>query len=102
MRNQTINDDLLHNSLKNSNYNPKYRDIFALPIREGGLNILKPDDTLIEYERSVQLSSPLSVSLPEAELKQQQIIHEIKKEKELAIKSKKTRIKSEFNKNEIC
>ena len=60
-----------------------------------------PDVCLKEYERYVQLSSPLSLSLPEVEIKQQQIIREIKKEKELAIKSKKNRIKSELNKNEI-
>ena len=52
----------------------KNKGIFSLPISEGGLNILKPEDRFEEYERSVQLSSPLSLSLPEAELKQQQII----------------------------
>ena len=67
----------------------------------GGLNIFKQDDRIKKYERSVQLSGSLSLSLPGAELKQQQIIHEIKKEKELAIKSKKTRNKNEMNKNEI-
>ena len=46
------------------------------------------------------MSSPLSLSLPEAELKQQKILHQIKTEKELSIKSKKMRTKSELNKNE--
>ena len=50
------------------------------------------------HERSVQFSSPL----PEAELREQQILQEIRKEKELAIKSKKTKINSELNKNDIC
>ena len=98
---KTINDELLPNLLKNPAYNPKYRDIFSLPRREGGLNIIKPEDRLKEYERSVQLSSPLSIFLSEVKLKQQQIILEIKKKKELAIKSKWTRIKSELNKKEI-
>ena len=37
----------------------------------------------------------------EAELKRQQFIQEIKKEKKLAIKSKKSRMKSKLNENEI-
>ena len=85
-------------SVKESRLHSKIQRYFFVAVREGGLNILKPEDRLKEYERSVQLSSPLSLSLPEAELKQQQII---KKEKELAIKSKKTIIKSQLNKNEI-
>ena len=52
-------------------------------MREGGLNIMKPEDRLKEYERWVQLSIPLFLSLPEAELKQQQIIQEIKRRKRL-------------------
>ena len=55
------------------------------------LSIPKPEDCPKEYERSIQLSSLLSLSWPEAELKQQQIIQEIKKEKGLAIKSKRDR-----------
>ena len=64
------------------------------------MNNPKPEDRLKKYERSVQLSIPLSLSLPGAELKQQ-IIQEMKNEKELAIKSKKTGIKSKFYKNEF-
>ena len=48
----------------------------------------QPKDHFKEYKRSVQLSRPLSVSQPEAELKQQKIIIEVGKEKELGIKSK--------------
>ena len=99
---KSINDELLPNLLKNPVSNEKYRNIFSLPMREGGLNILKPEDRFKEYERSIQLSSPLSLSLPEAELKQQQIIQKINKENELAIKSKKTRIKSELNKTRFA
>ena len=98
---KSINYELLPNLLKNPAYNPKYRNIFSLPIREGGLNILISNDRLNEYERSIQLSRLLSLSPPDAELKQQEIKHEIKKEKGLAIKSKKTRIKSKLDTNEI-
>ena len=71
-----------------------------MPIREGDLNILKQEVLLKEYERLVQLSSPFSLSLPEAELKQQNI-HETKRRKSLLSNQKQTRIKDEMNKNEI-
>ena len=63
--------------------------------------IINSEDRFKEYERSIELSSPLSRSLPEAELRHQQIINKIKTEKELAVISKETRIESELNKNEI-
>ena len=96
-----INDELLRNLLKNPAHNQKYGNIFLLPIWEGGLNILKPDDRSKEYERSVQLSRPLSLSLPKAELKQQQIVQEMNKERNLAIKSKNLKNKSRLNKNVV-
>ena len=65
---KSIIDELLPNLLKNPAYNKNYRNIFLLPIEEGGLKILKPEDRFKKYERSVQLSSLLSLSLPEAEL----------------------------------
>ena len=72
-----------------------------MQIREASLNILTPDYRFTEFERSVQLSGSLSLSLPETEKKQKKVIQEIKKEKELVIKSKKTYIKSKIKKIEI-
>ena len=46
-----------------------------------GLNKLEPEDRSKETELSVQLSLPSSLSLPDAELKQQRITHVIKKRK---------------------
>ena len=57
---------------------------------QGGLSILKPEDRFKEYERSVQLSHPLS--LPEVELQQQQFVYEIRKEKEFDIKLKRQQL----------
>ena len=48
----SINNELLPNLLRNPAYNQKHRNIL-LPIREGGLNILKPEDRFKENERSV-------------------------------------------------
>ena len=94
----SVNNELLPNLLMNPAYNQKYRTIISLAIRESGLNIPKPEERFIENERSVQLSSPFSLSLPESQLKQQKIIQKTtteRKKKKLAIKSKKTEIKSE-------
>ena len=100
---KSINDELvLPNLLKIPAFNQKHWNIFLLSISEGDLSILKREGSFKEYELSVELSSPISLSLPEAELTQQQIILEIKKEKELGNKSKKkTRNKSELKKNTI-
>ena len=65
----TINNELLPNLLENPAYNQIYRSIFSLPIREAGLKILNPEDLYMENERSVELSNPLSLCLPEVELK---------------------------------
>ena len=93
---KSINYELLPNLLKNPAYNPKYRNIFSLPIREGGLNILKPNDRHNEYERSIQLSRLFSLSLPEAELKQQEIIHETKKRKSLLSNQRRRELRANW------
>ena len=77
----SINKKLLPNLRKNWKNNKKYWNICLLPIRDCGPNTTKPDDRSKEYERSVQPSSHLSLSLSEAKLKQQRIIHEIRKKK---------------------
>ena len=51
--------------------------------------MLKPDDRVNNYERSVQLSSLLSLSLPKAELRAQKIIHDIKKRKSLLLNQRR-------------
>ena len=80
---KSISDELLPNPA--CNY--KYLNNFSLPIGAFGLNILKPEDRFEEYERSVHLSNPLSRSLHEADLKQQKIIHEIRKYKRSKLSS---------------
>ena len=60
-------------------------------MREGGANIFKHENRFKNYQQSIQLSSPLTLSPPEAKIKQQKIIHEIKKKKELGIKLQKKR-----------
>ena len=80
----SINDELLPNLLKNPAYNQKYRNIYSLPIREVGLNIFKPQDRFKENE-----TVKSTVLIFEAELKQQQIIQEIKKESLLSTQKRR-------------
>ena len=70
MEDLSTNDEVLPNPLESSACKQKHPNVFSLPIRESGLNILKPESRLEEYNRSVQLSTPLSLSVLEAELKQ--------------------------------
>ena len=43
---KSINDEILPNLLKNPAYYGNYRNIFSLPKKEVGLNILKPEDRI--------------------------------------------------------
>ena len=58
---KVINDHLIPNLVCNTNYDETYRDIFSLPVREGELNIIRPEDRILEYERSKTISEPLSL-----------------------------------------
>ena len=58
---KVINDHLIPNLVCNTNYYETYRDIFSLPVREGGLDIIRPEDRILEYERSKTISEPLSL-----------------------------------------
>ena len=64
-------------------YDQKYWNIFLLPIREGGLNMLKTEDPANNMNNQFNCQSTF-LSVPEAELKQQKIIKELK-EKELDV-----------------
>ena len=64
-------------------YNDKYRKIFSLFVREGGLSILLPEEMAHEYERSLKITQPFE-SLDDAidiDSEQLRIINNIKKEK---------------------
>ena len=53
----TISQSLITNIIDNETNAMKYRDVFSLPTREGGLNIVLPGDRDKDYERSVTLSN---------------------------------------------
>ena len=57
---EKINDkNFIPSMLNHPSYNDRYRKVFSLPLKEGGLSILLPGDRANEYERSIQICEPL-------------------------------------------
>ena len=64
--------------------------IISLPVREGGLNILQPDDRADDYFRSKLLSDPLAMhDTTNAEVEQERFMQKIRKDKQSYIKIKR-------------
>ena len=77
-----------------------YRDIFSLPVREGGLNIIRPE--VLEYERSKTISEPLSLGdVSNIESEQLKRVEKIRKDKSVKMIEKKSRIKNCLNANKM-
>ena len=88
-----IKDKLIPSIVHHPSYDDKHRQIFSLPVREGGLNILTPDDREHEYERSIKITKPFEEA-EDIETAQNRIISSIKREKESQLKTKKHEIRS--------
>ena len=98
---KVINDHLIPNLVCNTNYDETYRDIFSLPVREGGLNIIRPEDRTLEYERSKTISEPLSLGdVSNIESEQLKRV-EIRKDKSVKMIEKKSSIKNCLNVNKM-
>ena len=89
-----ITDDLIPSLVSNPTYNEKYRKIFSLPVREGGLSILLPEDRAHEYERSLKITKPFENMNDHTDIdaEQMQIAKNIKREKTEISKSKENEI----------
>ena len=75
--------------------------MFSLPLKEGGLNILLPEDRANEYERSIRVCEPLqNQNAIDAEFYQEKILHKIRKEKQEQTIAKKLAIKDLINDKE--
>ena len=48
-----IDKNLIPSMLNHLSYNDKYWNVFSLPLKEGRLSILLPEDRANEYERSI-------------------------------------------------
>ena len=61
--------------LNHPSYSDRYRKVFSLPLKEGGLNILLPEDRANEYERSIRVCEPLqNQNAIDAEFYQEKIL----------------------------
>ena len=58
---EVINNHLIPKLVCNTNYVETYRYIFSIPVREGGLNIIGPQNRVLKYKRSKTFSQPLSL-----------------------------------------
>ena len=75
-----IKDEFIPSLVNHNSYNDNFRNIFALPVREGGLNILQPEDRADDYTRSKLLSDPLAMpDLTTAEVEQERLMQKIRK-----------------------
>ena len=56
----------------------RYWKVFSLPLKEGGLSILLPEDRANEYERSIRICEPLqNHNAIDAEFHQEKILQKI-------------------------
>ena len=63
-------------------YSDRYRKVFSLPLKEGGLSLLLPGDRANEYERSIRICEPLqNHNAIDAEFHHEKILQKIRKEK---------------------
>ena len=44
--------------LNHPSYTDRYRKVFSLPLKKGGLSILPPEDRANEYELSIRICEP--------------------------------------------
>ena len=96
-----IDKNLIPSMLNHPSYSDRYRKVFSLPLKEGGLNILLPEDRANEYERSIRVCEPLqNQNAIEAEFYQEKILQKIRKEKQEQAIAKKLAIKDLINDKE--
>ena len=67
--------------LNHTSYNDRYRKVFSLPLKEGGLSTLLPEDRANENERFIRFCDPLqNHNAVDAEFYQKEILRKIRKE----------------------
>ena len=66
--------------LNDPSFNDSYRKVFSLPVKNGGLRILLPEDSSNKYERTLQICEPLrNHSATEAEFHQEKFFRKSEK-----------------------
>ena len=98
---EIIDKNLITSILNRPSYNDRYRKVFSLPLKEGGLSILLPEDRANKYERSIRIYEPLqNHNAIDAEFHQEKILQKIRKEEQEQARAKKLAIKDLINDKE--
>ena len=73
-----IDKNPMHSMLNHPPYNDRHRKVFSLPLKEGGLRILLPEDRANEFERSFRICDPLqNHNAIDAEFHQEKILQKL-------------------------
>ena len=73
-----IDKNPIHSMLNHPSYNDRHRKVFSLPLKEGGIRILLPEDRANEYERSFRICDPLqNHNAIDAEFHQEKILQKL-------------------------
>ena len=96
-----IDENLTSLKLNHPSYNDRYRMVFSLPLKEGGISILLPEDRTNKYERSIRNCEPLqNHNAIDAEFHQEQILQKMRTEKQDQARMKKLAVKDLINNRE--
>ena len=80
-------------------YNNRYRKVFSLPVNEGGLSFVLPEDMSNEYERSIRICEPLqNHNAIDAKLYQEKVLQKIRQRKQEQARAKELAI-NDLNKD---
>ena len=82
-----------------SNITDEERSLFSLPVRDGGLNIVHPEDRVEELNFSRQMAACLDND-DDPEAQQSLIVKQIRKEKSTKIKEKISVLKEKLDENQ--
>ena len=82
-----------------SNITDEERSLFSLPVRDGGLNIVHPEDRVEELNWSRQMAACLDND-EDAEAQQSSIVKQVRKEKSAKIKGKISILKEKLDENQ--
>ena len=95
---RVINDHLIPNLVSNNNYDENYREIFSLPEREVGLNIIHPEDRFLEHERSKPVQSRYPSGTYQIRIRR---VEKIRKDKRVKMNETKLSFKNWLNANKM-
>ena len=98
---KVISDELLPKMLGKNDFDQNLRKVFSLPIKDGGLNILMPDDRTHEYAHSKRMTEPFlendAIAISTGQIA---IAESIRKEKRNLLKLKRDHLIDDLDVNQ--